>query len=115
MGDAFEAGPWNLGQKYKWMSLFSTVWVAIITVIFILPTTPAGVPWNDAFDWKFVNYAPLVTGGVILAVGIWWLVSAKNTFTGPRHTIAEVDAELGEPHGGGDVGGPTGEVAPETV
>jgi amino acid transporter len=115
MGDAFEAGPWNLGQKYQWMSLFSTVWVAIITVVFILPTTPAGVPWNDEFDWKFVNYAPLVTGGVMLAVGIWWLVSAKNTFTGPRHTIAEVDAELGEPHGGGDVGGPTGEVAPETV
>ena len=41
------------------------------------------MPWNDEFDWKLVNYAPLVTGGVILAVGIWWLVSAKNTFTGP--------------------------------
>jgi amino acid transporter len=96
MGDAFEAGPWNLGQKYKWMCLFATAWVGIITVIFILPTTPAGVPWNDEFDWNAVNYAPLVTGGVILAVGIWWLVSAKNTFTGPRHTIAELDAELGE-------------------
>ena len=40
--------------------------------------TPAGVPWNDEFDWKLVNYAPLVTGGVILAVGIWWLVSAQE-------------------------------------
>jgi amino acid transporter len=96
MGDAFEPGPWNLGNKYKWMCLFATAWVAIITVIFILPTTPAGVPWNDSFDWNAVNYAPLVTGGVILAVGIWWLVSAKNTFTGPRHTIAQLDAELGE-------------------
>jgi amino acid transporter len=102
MGDRFQTGPWNLGQKYKWMCLFSTVWVAIITVIFILPTNPAGVPWNDEFDWNSVNYAPLVTGGVILAVGIWWLVSAKNTFTGPRHTISELDAELGEPHRRGD-------------
>jgi hypothetical protein len=76
------------------------VWVAIITVIFILPTNPGGVPWNDEFDWKLVNYAPLVTGAVILAVAIWWLLSARNTFTGPRHTIAEIDAELGEPHGG---------------
>jgi amino acid transporter len=102
MGDAFEVGPWNNGRKYRWMNPFATVWVAIITVIFILPTTPAGVPWNDEFDWKFVNYAPIVTGGVILAVGIWWLVSAKNTFTGPRHTISELDAELGEAHSGGD-------------
>ena len=100
MRDEFEPGPWTLGRKYKWMNPFATVWVAIITVIFILPTNPGGVPWNDEFDWKLVNYAPLVTGAVILAVAIWWLLSARNTFTGPRHTIAEIDAELGEPHGG---------------
>lgn len=103
MGDAFETGPWTLGRKYKWMNPFATVWVGLITIIFILPTNPGGVPWNDEFDWKLVNYAPLVTGGVILAVGIWWLVSAHNTFTGPRHTISEIDAELGEPHEGGEL------------
>ena len=97
-GDKFAAGPWTLGKNYKWMNPFSILWVAIITVIFILPTTPAGVPWDDAFDWNAFNYAPVVTGGVILIVGIWWLVSAKNTFTGPKHTITELDAELaGEP------------------
>ncbi len=106
MGDAFEPGPWNNGRKYKWMNPFATVWVAIITLIFILPTVPAGVPWRDEFDWKFVNYAPIVTGGVILAVGLWWFLSAKNTFTGPRHTISELDAELGEGPGG-DPSGPT--------
>jgi amino acid transporter len=102
MGDAFEVGPWTLGRKYKWMNPFATVWVAFITIVFILPTNPGGVPWNDEFDWKLVNYAPLVTGAVILAVGIWWLISARHTFTGPRHTISELDAELGEPHVGGD-------------
>ena len=102
MGDAFQPGPWTIGRKYKWMNPFATVWVAIITIIFILPTSPGGVPWRDEFDWKLVNYAPLVTGAVILAVGIWWLVSARHTFTGPRHTISELDAELGEPHVGGD-------------
>ncbi len=90
----FEAGPWNNGAKYRWMNPLATVWVAIITVIFVLPTTPAGVPWRDEFDWNAVNYAPLVTGGVILAVGIWWLVSAKKTFTGPKHTVSELDAEI---------------------
>jgi amino acid transporter len=102
LGDEFSVGSWNLGRKYKWMNPFATVWVALITIIFILPTSPAGVPWNDEFDWNFVNYAPLVTGGLILAVGIWWLVRAKHTFTGPRHTISELDAELGEPQEGGD-------------
>jgi amino acid transporter len=94
--DRFTAGPWTNGRKYRWMNPFATVWVGLITLIFVLPTTPAGVPFRDEFDWKFVNYAPLVTGGLLLAVGIWWLVSAKRTFTGPRHTIAELDAELGE-------------------
>ncbi len=96
-GHKFQAGPWSNGEKYKWMNPIAVIWVAIITVIFILPTTPAGVPGNKDFTWSSVNYAPFVTGGVILAVGIWWLVSAKNTFTGPRHTVAEIDSEIGAP------------------
>jgi amino acid transporter len=106
MGDAFQPGPWTLGNKYKWMNPFAVFWVALITIIFILPTTPAGVPFKDGFSWSSVNYAPLVTGGLILIVGLWWLLGARHTFTGPRHTIAELDAELGEQHGGGgDLGG----------
>ncbi|HEU4979540.1 MAG TPA: amino acid permease [Solirubrobacteraceae bacterium] len=109
-GDAFEAGPWTNGRKYKWMNPFATLWVALITIIFILPTVPAGVPGNKAFSWSSVNYAPLVTGGVIAAVGIWWLLSARKTFTGPRHTISELDRELGEVEGPPDDG--VGGIAP---
>jgi amino acid transporter len=93
-GDSWVGGPWTNGKKYKWMNPFSVVWVALITIIFILPTTPAGVPFSDEFQWKAVNYAPLVTGGVLLAVGLWWVLGAKNTFTGPRHTVSEIDAEI---------------------
>jgi amino acid transporter len=93
-GDSWVGGPWTNGKKYKWMNPFSVVWVALITIIFILPTTPAGVPFSDDFQWKAVNYAPLVTGGVLLAVALWWVLSAKNTFTGPRHTVSEIDAEI---------------------
>ncbi|HEY2718369.1 MAG TPA: amino acid permease, partial [Solirubrobacteraceae bacterium] len=94
-GDSFEPGPWNNGRKYKWMNPFATIWVGLITIIFILPLSPGGVPWRKEFDWSLVNYAPLVTGGLTLIVGVWWLLSAKRTFTGPRHTISEIDAELG--------------------
>jgi amino acid transporter len=87
MGDDFVAGPWTLGKKYKWMCWVSVVEIAIISVYFILPTVPQGYPGNDEFTWTAVNYAPLVTGGVLLAITIWWQVSAKNWFTGPKHTI----------------------------
>jgi amino acid transporter len=87
IGDAFEPGPWTNGPKYRWMNLAATIWVGIITVIFCLPFTPAGVPWNDEFAWSSVNYAPLTVGGLILAVGIWWLVRARHTFTGPIRQI----------------------------
>ena len=87
MGDDFVTGPWTLGKKYKWMCWVSVVEIAIISVYFILPTVPQGYPGNDEFTWTAVNYAPLVTGGVLLAITIWWQVSAKNWFTGPKHTI----------------------------
>jgi amino acid transporter len=97
IGDKFEPGPWTNGRKYKWMNPVATFWVALITIIFILPTVPAGVPWNDDFSWSSFNYAPLVTGGLFLIVGIWWLVRARVTFTGPRRTVAEIDMEIGAP------------------
>ncbi len=39
--DNFVVGEWNNGAKYKWMNLFASIWVAIITIIFILPFSPA--------------------------------------------------------------------------
>jgi hypothetical protein len=55
------------------------------------------VPWESGFDWSLFNYTPVVTGGVFIAVGLWWLLSARHWFTGPKHTVDELDAELGPP------------------
>jgi amino acid transporter len=89
MGDRFEQGPWTLGDKYKWMCPIAFTWVGICTVVFCLPFTPGGVPGRDEFDWNDVNYAPLMVGAVLLAVGIWWIASAHKTFTGPVKTTGE--------------------------
>jgi amino acid transporter len=86
-GDSFEPGSWTLGEKYKWVNTIAVIWVIICVVIFSLPFTPAGVFWNDEFTWSAVNYSPLMVLAVIAAVGIWWLVSAKNTYKGPVATI----------------------------
>jgi len=89
MGDAFVPGSWTLGSKYKWMNPIAVAEIAIICIYFILPFTPAAVPGNADFSWKFVNYAPILTIGTLVILAIWWHASAKHWFTGPKHTIDE--------------------------
>ena len=91
MGDAFEQGPWTLGAKYKWMCPIAVAWVALCTIVFCLPFTPAAVPWNDEFDLNAFNYAPVMVGALLIIVGIWWAVSANKTFTGPVKNVAAAD------------------------
>jgi amino acid transporter len=87
-GDAFERGPWNLGRHYRWINTVAILWVAITVIVFILPFGPAGVPWFDEWDAPAANYTPLVFV-VLVAVWIWWKVSAKDRYTGPVRTLEE--------------------------
>ncbi len=96
-GEQFQRGSWTLGSKYKWINPIAVVWVALCVIIFSLPFTPEGVPWESGFSWNAVNYAPLVTIAVIAGVTIWYLVSAKRTFKGPIRTIDELDFEQALP------------------
>jgi amino acid transporter len=91
-GDNFTPGPWTLGRHYRWVNPAAVIWVVICVIIFILPQAPAGVPWRDEFDWKYVNYAPLTVGGLFLIVGLWWIVRARHTFAGPVRNIEFDDA-----------------------
>jgi amino acid transporter len=90
MGERFQPGRWTLGAKYKWVNPIAFTWVAICVVIFCLPFTPEAVFFKHGFSWSAVNYAPIVTIGVMAAVTIWYLVSAKRTFKGPVRTIDEI-------------------------
>ncbi len=87
LGDAFEPGSWTNGNKYKWMNPIAVIEIIVISIYFILPITPAAIPGNADFSWKFVNYAPILTFGALLILTIWWRVSARKWFTGPKHTI----------------------------
>lgn len=57
------------------------------TVIAMLPTSSGGVPWNSSFEWKYVNYTPLVVGGTLLVLWLAWQLRVKHTYTGPRSTV----------------------------
>ena len=87
MGDAFEAGAWTNGSKYKWMNLIAVIEIVVVSLYLMMPTTPAANPFRDEFEWKFVNYAPIVTLGALVLLTLWWNLSAKKWFTGPLHNI----------------------------
>ena len=83
--------PWAATAVGAEASAIAIVWVGLCVVIFCLPFTPAAVPWNSSFSWSSFNYAPLVTVVVMLAVTIWYAVSARHKFKGPVHTIEFAD------------------------
>lgn len=92
-GDAFEPGPWNLGRWGRPVAAVSVVWVAIIAVLFMLPT-------KSPIDATNFNYTPLAVLTVLGFAGIWWLVSARKWFTGPRRQgsiddLIELEAKQG--------------------
>ncbi len=87
MGEAFVQGSWNLGTKWKWMAPIAVIEIAITSFFALMPGSPAAVPWNDAFEWKYVNYTPIVVGTALLALWIAWHLSAKHWFKGPKTTI----------------------------
>lgn len=92
-GDRFQRGPWHLGRWSRAVGTVAVVWVAVISVLFMLPTvypvTAAGF-----------NYTPVAVLVVLGFAGIWWLVSARNWFTGPKvqgsaEELAAVERDLG--------------------
>ena len=60
-----------------------SVWVALITILFVFPLYKVGLPWEDDFTWEFTNYTILWFAGIGLVFGGWWFLSAKNWFKGP--------------------------------
>jgi amino acid transporter len=96
-GDSFDPGPFSLGRKHRVLNVLAMLWVAFICILFILPTTPTAVPWNDEFDYKTLNYAPIVFGVTIALVAAWWKLSAHKWFTGPIRTIDELGLSPDDP------------------
>jgi hypothetical protein len=88
-GENFKVGQWNNGSKYKWMNPLAVAEIVIVSIYLMLPSYIGGNPFSDLFEWKFVNYAPIVTLGALLLLTIWWQVSARRWFKGPIRTVDE--------------------------
>jgi hypothetical protein len=93
LGARFEHGAWSLGRQYKWIDTIAIVWVALITIVFILPPYSASVPWRDEFSWEAANYALPLVGGALLLFGGWYALSARKWFKGPVRMGTEEELE----------------------
>jgi amino acid transporter len=94
-GESFESGAWTLGAHYKWVSPLAVIWIVIVCILFLAPISPKGIPGADDFDPTLVNYAPLTVGAALILFGGWYLLSAKNWFTGPvRENTASIEEAL---------------------
>jgi amino acid transporter len=87
MGDAFVPGQWTLGPRYKLLAVVALFDVLLVSVIAFLPTSSLGAPWYTGFAWRYVNYTILVVPAAMLLLWIYWHLSVKHWFTGPKHFI----------------------------
>jgi amino acid transporter len=96
-GDAFRPGPWNLGRWSKPIGTIAVVWVLFICIILMMPQLSPGGLGLKVID--SLNYAPIAVGVVIGYAGIYWLVSARKWFKGPKvqgtaEELAEIERDL---------------------
>ncbi|GAA3198709.1 amino acid permease [Actinocorallia longicatena] len=91
-GEDFQPGPWSLGRWSRPVGILAVIWVGFIAILFMLPT--ASPVTKDTF-----NYAPLAVAVVLGGSGLWWILSARKWFKGPKvqgsaEELAAIEDEL---------------------
>ncbi|KAJ3268321.1 hypothetical protein HDV01_003122 [Terramyces sp. JEL0728] len=94
---SFVPGPFHLGRFSPIVGWISVLWVAFITVLFVLPTSLPNDLNSDAFKWvNNLNYAgPMVVFFTLLFM-VWWAMDARHWFKGPKiieRNISSLDVE----------------------
>ena len=91
-GERFARGPWHLGRWSKPIGIIAVLWVAFISILFVLPQV-------YPITLLTFNYAVVAVGIVVLFSGGWWILSARRWFIGPRvqgtsEELAAIEREL---------------------
>ncbi len=91
-GADFVPGPWHLGRWSRPIGIIAVVWVAFISILFMLPTA-------SPITGKTFNYTVVAVLVVLGFATIYWFVSAKNWFKGPKvqgsaEELAAIENEL---------------------
>ena len=105
-GNRFQPGPWQLGQWSTIVGWIAVIWIACISILFVLPQA---APGNTLATF---NYAPVAVAVVLIFAGGYWFLSAKNWFKGPKvqgsaEELARIEADLEAPDTAVPAGAPT--------
>ena len=97
----FKTGPWHLGAWSRPIGWIAVIWVAFISVLFMLPTINPASLAKGVSPFATFNYAPVAVLGVLVIVTVWWLVSARHWFKGPiiqgsEAELAAIEKSVGE-------------------
>ncbi|KAF2013122.1 amino acid transporter [Aaosphaeria arxii CBS 175.79] len=88
VGSRFRAGPWNLGRYSFAVGTIASGFVLLMVPILCLPSVTGAELRSVIYpSLDLMNWTCLVYGGPMLAVIIWWIVSARKWFKGPRVNI----------------------------
>ncbi len=93
IGSAFVPGGWTLGPRYKVLAVLALIDIVIVSIVAFMPTSNLGAPWYSGFGWRYVNYTILVVPAAMILLWLYWHLSVKNWFTGPRHMVDVTSAD----------------------
>jgi amino acid transporter len=81
-GDSFQPGRWNLGRWSRPVGTIAVVWVVFICIVLMMPQFSPGGAGLKTID--ALNYAPIAVAIVIGFASIYWVLSARKWFKGPK-------------------------------
>jgi len=86
-GSNFKPSLFTLGKFSVPIGVFSVFWVALITIVFVLPIqSPVGA--------KSMNYAVLLVGAVFFGALLAWILGVRKTFKGPNRKMQSTRSQI---------------------
>jgi len=79
----FPVGEFNLGRFSIPIGIISSIWLTITSIVMFFPE-------QYPVTKDSMNYSIVIIGGILIIAGIYWIVSARHWFVGPKRT--DVDA-----------------------
>lgn len=82
VGNRFRRGPWNLGRFSIPIGVIASAFVALMIPILNFPAYKGADLTPDLMNWTCLVY-----GGPMFFVMLWWFISARKWFKGPRVNV----------------------------
>ena len=85
----FPVGEFNIGRFGVPVALVSSLWLGITSTLMLFPTSYPVTKDN-------MNYAIAVVTAVLGVAAVYWLVSARHWFVGPKRVDHQMDSKASE-------------------